>query len=119
MMIQSDLRSLDNGYSDPEYELIYITPEKVVKSKTLHNKLEIAHNNNKFDRIVIDEAHCCSQWGHAFRTSYNSLNLLRRQYKSVPILACAATVTDADQVLNDTIKILSMIIYPCTPLIYI
>ena len=43
--------------------------------------------------IAIDEVHCCSQWGHDFRTDYNFLNVLKRQFKGVPILGLTATAT--------------------------
>ena len=98
------MKAIDNG-EEPEYKIIYVTPEKVTQSKKLLNRLEIAYNNDKFDRIVVDEAHCCSQWGHDFRPKYKNLGLLRRQFPNVPILACTATATD--HVLQDTIKILS------------
>ena len=85
--------------------MVYVTPEKITKSKKLLNRLENVYDNNYFNRIVIDEAHCCSQWGHDFRKAFKSLNILRRQFKNVPILACTATATD--EVLKDTMKILS------------
>lgn len=37
--------------------------------------------------------HCCSQWGHDFRPDYQFLNVLKRQFKGVPILGLTATAT--------------------------
>ena len=98
------MKGIENG-EECEYKLIYVTPEKITKSKKLLNRLDIAYNNDKFDRIVIDEAHCCSQWGHDFRPKYKQLHIIRTQFPGVGIYACTATATD--DVLKDTIKILS------------
>lgn len=49
--------------------------------------------------IVIDQAHCISQWGPAFRPEYCALAKLRESFPGVPIAALAATadeVTRAD-----------------------
>jgi ATP-dependent DNA helicase Q1 len=43
--------------------LLFVTPEKLHKSKLLMTHLQRAYNAGKLDRIVVDEAHCASHWG--------------------------------------------------------
>ena len=43
--------------------LLYVTPEKVIKSKRLVSKLEACHKAGRLARVVIDEAHCVSASG--------------------------------------------------------
>eukprot|EP01134_Creolimax_fragrantissima_P000323 CFRG0323T1 len=73
--------------------MLYVTPERIAKSKRLLNKLEKLYASRKLRRIVIDETHCCSQWGNDFRPDYKQLGVLRVQFPDVPILAVTATAT--------------------------
>ena len=50
--------------------LLYVTPEKLAKSKRFMAKLQKSYENGVFSRLAIDEVHCCSQWGHDFRPDY-------------------------------------------------
>jgi ATP-dependent DNA helicase RecQ len=43
--------------------------------------------------LVVDEAHCISQWGHDFRPDYLKIGHLRRELTNPPCLALTATAT--------------------------
>ncbi|KAI3844083.1 hypothetical protein MKX03_001434, partial [Papaver bracteatum] len=68
-----------------KYKLLFVTPEKVSKSDVLLRQLENLHARQSLSRIVVDEAHCVSQWGHDFRPGY--------QFPNTPVLALTATAT--------------------------
>uniref|UniRef100_A0A914X0C0 DNA 3'-5' helicase n=1 Tax=Plectus sambesii TaxID=2011161 RepID=A0A914X0C0_9BILA len=86
--------------------LLYVTPEKLAKSKRFMAKLEKCHELKLLRLIAIDEVHCCSQWGHDFRTDYKFLNVLKRQFRGVPLLGLTATATAS--VLDDVKTILGI-----------
>ena len=94
--------------SDPSASLkfLFVTPERVSKSKKLISCLEKAHAQSLLSLIVVDEVHCASQWGHDFRPDYKKLSILKLQFPSVPILGLTATATG--QVLADVEDILSL-----------
>ncbi|NXF91932.1 BLM protein, partial [Eubucco bourcierii] len=76
---------------DPVIKLLYVTPEKVCASNRLMSALENLYDRKLLERFVIDEAHCVSQWGHDFRPDYKRLNVLRKKFRSVPMMALTAT----------------------------
>lgn len=80
-----------------ELKILYVTPEKISKSKRFMSKLEKCHNAGRLSLISIDEAHCCSQWGHDFRPDYKSLSILKTQFSNVPVVALTATATQKVQ----------------------
>lgn len=75
-------------------DLLYVSPEMLNSSKQLVNKLTRMHQDGKISRIVIDEAHCVSSWGHDFRPDYKLLENLKDQYTGVPIMALTATANE-------------------------
>lgn len=75
-------------------QLLYVTPEMINKSTTILNTLSDLYRRKKLARIVIDEAHCVSQWGHDFRPDYVALGDIRKRLPNVPIMALTATATE-------------------------
>ncbi|KAG2559494.1 hypothetical protein PVAP13_8NG299200 [Panicum virgatum] len=88
-------RALDKG--EGELKILYVTPEKISKSKRFMSKLEKCHHAGRLSLVAVDEAHCCSQWGHDFRPDYKNLGILKIQFPSVPMIALTATATSKVQ----------------------
>eukprot|EP00659_Diplonema_papillatum_P002623 gene2623-4073_t len=90
--------------------LIYTTPEYLCKSDRLVSELQRLFVNGGLRRIVIDEAHCVSQWGHDFRPSYLHMKMLKTKFRNgastVPITTLTATATNS--VLDDITENLGM-----------
>jgi bloom syndrome protein len=81
----------------PFIQVLYVTPEMLSKNQRMVNALKDLHSRKRLARIVIDEAHCVSQWGHDFRPDYKALGEVIRQFPSVPIMALTATATQLVQ----------------------
>mmetsp|Transcript_17730 Transcript_17730/g.49614 ORF Transcript_17730/g.49614 Transcript_17730/m.49614 type:complete len:1173 (+) Transcript_17730:191-3709(+) len=77
----------------PSIRILFVTPEKVAKSDALMRVLDDLHQRSLLARVVVDEAHCVSQWGHDFRPDYKGLSVFKRRYPSVPLIALTATAT--------------------------
>ncbi len=91
------LRRLRSG----EYELVYVAPEGL--EGALRNFLA----GVRISLVVVDEAHCISEWGHDFRPAYRRLRGLKQELGGVPILALTATATR--RVAGDIIRQLGMV----------
>ena len=73
---------------DDKSEFIFTTPERFTDAEFLDTLRQ-----KEIDFIVIDEAHCISEWGHDFRPAYLSLGAAIKTLSSPPVLALTATAT--------------------------
>src|SRR6187402_1821325 len=84
------LARLDRG----ELQLLYVAPERLLQAEfegDVLPRLQVTHGINS---LVVDEAHCVSDWGHDFRPEYRQLHRLRARCPGVPIAAFTATATE-------------------------
>ncbi len=78
-------------------KLLYIAPERL-RSKGFYNLVQ----SRQPDMLVVDEAHCISQWGHDFRPDYIKIGEFIDQWK-VPQVCCF-TATATPVVRDDIVK---------------
>ena len=82
-----DQANIEKQAKRGELALLYVSPERLISPQfiDLFTRCRVAS-------VVIDEAHCISQWGHDFRPAYIKLGDLRRVLP-VPFHAFTATAT--------------------------
>ncbi|MDC1429124.1 DNA helicase RecQ [Emcibacteraceae bacterium] len=69
-----------------DLKILYVSPEKLMTEEVLNLIDDLQVN-----LFAIDEAHCISQWGAAFRPEYEELGILHVRYPNTPIIALTAT----------------------------
>ena len=76
------IRQLDS------YQMVYVAPERLFQPEFFS-----ILQQSRVALFVVDEAHCISQWGHAFRPEYRQLSMLKSRFPSIPVAAFTATAT--------------------------
>lgn len=71
-------------------KFVYVSPERLRNERFIGELRQL-----NVSLIVVDEAHCISQWGYDFRPAYLNIRSLRKILPGVPVLALTATATPA------------------------
>lgn len=90
-----------------EVDLLLVSPERLRADRFRENIIK----KSRIGLLVIDEAHCISDWGHDFRPDYREISrLLKYLPRNVPLLATTATATsrvieDVQSQLGDGVEV--------------
>ena len=87
-MQKEEVRQVLIDATESVYQFIYCSPERL--ESPLFNEY-LSHI--PFSLLVIDEAHCISQWGYDFRPSYCRIAETKRKLSSIPTIAVTASAT--------------------------
>jgi ATP-dependent DNA helicase RecQ len=83
----SERAAAESALADGGLKLLYVAPERLARAG-----FRPALARARPARLVVDEAHCISQWGHDFRPDYRRLGPLRAEL-GIPAAAFTATAT--------------------------
>jgi ATP-dependent DNA helicase RecQ len=89
-----------------DLKLLYVAPERLLQSEFEGQVLPRLQATHGISSLVVDEAHCVSEWGHDFRPEYRQLHRLRTRFPDVPIAAFTATATE--RVRHDIVRQLAL-----------
>ena len=82
-----EVETVLNNAAYGDFKFLYVSPERLGTRlfRTYVQEMNISY-------IVIDEAHCISQWGYDFRPDYLQIGALR-EIVDAPVIALTATAT--------------------------
>ncbi len=98
-----DWNAIEQAIISDSVDIVLISPERLANQQFTQNVLsQIASN---ISLLIIDEAHCISDWGHDFRPDYRRIE---RIIKNLPsnLRVLATTATANQRVMDDLIAIL-------------
>ncbi len=84
---------VERGVQRGEIDALLISPERLSNERFVTNiQARIAE---RIGLLVVDEAHCISDWGHDFRPDYKRIvSIMQRMPRNMPILGTTATAND-------------------------
>ena len=85
----SEINRVQQQAQQGTLKILYVAPERLALPSFQQFLAKL-----KVSLVAVDEAHCISVWGHAFRPDYRKLGELRRALPGVPFLALTATATE-------------------------
>ncbi len=85
-----ELRAVNADLKNHKLKLLYTSPERLGNERFLATL-----SAHRISLLVIDEAHCISEWGHNFRPDYLKLAKLAKTLRAERVLALTATATPA------------------------
>lgn len=99
---ENEIKSILNDVIKNEVKILYVAPERLESTEFLNLITRV-----KISQIAVDEAHCISQWGHDFRSSYRRISKFIDLLVYRPIIT-AFTATATDEVRRDIINLLRL-----------
>lgn len=101
-LTNNEIVSVMEGLKSNKYKILYVAPERLeaINFLSLISELNIS-------QIAVDEAHCVSQWGHDFRTSYRNISRFINYLNYRPVVT-AFTATATEDVRRDIVNLLGL-----------
>ena len=99
---ENEIKSILNDVIKNEVKILYVAPERLESTEFLNLITRV-----KISQIAVDDAHCISQWGHDFRSSYRRISKFIDLLVYRPIIT-AFTATATEEVRRDIINLLRL-----------
>ncbi len=100
---------IQNALANDEVDVLLVSPERL--NNPAFRESQLPELMKRTGMLVVDEAHCISDWGHDFRPDYRRLReLIAELPVGIPVLATTATansrvVADVEVQLGSTVTI--------------
>ncbi len=85
-------REVEGQLRNDAVDILLISPERLANQDFRAELLPIILRRSGL--LVVDEAHCISDWGHDFRPDYRRISAVLEFLAGVPVLCCTATAND-------------------------
>jgi ATP-dependent DNA helicase RecQ len=85
---REEFEAIQGGLRERSIKLLFVAPERFSNERFLARLRSLA-----IDLLVIDEAHCISEWGHNFRPDYLKLARFAKELRVGRVLCLTATAT--------------------------